>query len=46
MIYNHLYLNGGVDYLYRNWQDIRIGTTTVDVTGSGAKLYMGVNYAF
>ncbi len=42
----HLYFNGGVDYVYRKWQDIKYGTTTISTTGSGTKLYLGVSYAF
>jgi hypothetical protein len=46
----HLYLVAGVDYVYRKWQDIEYTngytTDTISVTGSGAKIYAGVNYAF
>lgn len=42
----HFYMNGGVDYVYRNWQDVLYGSVNVDVTGSGAKIYIGANYAF
>ncbi len=47
---DHLYLIAGVDYVYRKWQDIeitdRFPTSTVTMTGSGAKVYGGINYGF
>lgn len=47
---DHLYLVAGVDYLYRKWQDVEDNSgfipTTISVTGSGAKVYGGVNFGF
>ncbi len=42
----HLYIVGGVDYVARAWQDVKISTTIVSVTDSGAQPYIGINYAF
>lgn len=46
----HLYLVAGVDYVYRKWQDIELTynytTYTISTTGSGVKVYGGINYAF
>jgi hypothetical protein len=43
---DHLYLVAGVDYIYRKWQDIQYLGSTVSVTGSGAKVYGGINFGF
>ena len=46
----HLYIIGGIDYVYRKWQDIAYNssytTYTDSVTGSSTKVYAGVNYKF
>lgn len=36
----------GVDYIGRRWQDIQTATSTLETTGSGTKIYGGVNYNF
>ncbi|MFT7860406.1 MAG: hypothetical protein ABXS93_05680, partial [Sulfurimonas sp.] len=45
-VVDHVYVLGGVDYVGRSWQDITYGSTTASVTGSGAKLYAGMNFSF
>lgn len=47
---DNFYLVGGVDYVYRKWQDIEytIGwsTVTVSTTDSALKPYIGANFKF
>lgn len=41
-----LELLAGVDFQYRGWQDIQVGSYTLSITEKSTKLYAGVNYHF
>lgn len=46
-VINHVYIDAGVDYVYRRWNDIKTSAGyTLQTTGSGAKVYGGVNFGF
>ncbi|MGD9655043.1 MAG: outer membrane protein [Sulfuricurvum sp.] len=47
---DNFYFVGGIDYVYRDWQDIEyttgLSTTTVNMTNSALKPYIGANFKF
>lgn len=39
-------LLAGVDFQYKKWQDIKIGSVTVETSENSTKFYVGANYHF
>ncbi len=43
---DQLDLLGGVDYVFRKYQDVKIGYTTISITSTGFDPYLGMRYSF
>lgn len=39
-------LLAGLDFQHKRWQDIKVGSVTVETTENSTKLYVGANYHF
>lgn len=36
----------GIDFQYRNWTDLQLGTTTIEIDETATKFYIGANFHF